>query len=86
MMKRKVEIFSANCPVCVETVSLVKNMACPDCDVIVLNTQDAATAKRAKSLGVRSLPAVVVDGKLAECCTRGINPDTLRQAGVGKAR
>lgn len=85
-MKRKIEIFSANCPVCAEAVSQVKDLACPDCDIIVLDTHDSATAKRAKHLGIRSLPAVVIDGKLAECCTRGINADTLRQAGVGQAR
>ena len=38
-------------------------------------------ARRAKSLGVRSLPAIVVDGKLAGCCA-GRVPDeyVLREA------
>jgi len=41
-------------------------------------------AKRAKTLGVRSVPAVAIDGKLAECCTgRGINVQVLRTAGLG---
>jgi glutaredoxin 3 len=40
--------------------------------------------KRAKALGARSVPAVAIDGKLAECCTsRGINEQVLRAAGLG---
>jgi len=33
--KRKVEIFSAGCPVCEEAVSVVKRMACSSCEVTV---------------------------------------------------
>jgi hypothetical protein len=45
---------------------------------------DAEVARRAKDLGIRSVPAVVIDGKLADCCTgRGVDETTLRAAGVG---
>jgi hypothetical protein len=38
-------------------------------------------AARAKEHGVRSLPAVVIDGKLAGCCAgRGPDEHILRQA------
>ncbi len=47
--------------------------------------KDPAVAGRAKSLGVRSVPAVVVDGKLADCCAgRGPDDATLRQAGLAR--
>jgi glutaredoxin len=82
--KRKVEVFSAGCATCNEAVDLVKRAACPSCDVIVLDMYDSEVAKRAKALGVRSVPAVAIDGKLAACCTnRGINERTLREAGLG---
>jgi hypothetical protein len=82
--KRNVEVFSAGCPVCQETVDLVNGLACPDCDVQVLDMRDPAVATRAKGLGVRSVPAVAVDGKLAACCAgRGVDEATLRAAGVG---
>src|SRR5438034_10708917 len=82
--KRKVEVFSAGCPACKEAVDTVKAAACPSCDVIVLDMHDSEVAKRAKTLGVRSVPAVVIDGKLAACCTdRGINEQVLRAAGLG---
>ncbi len=84
--KRKVEVFSAGCPACEDTVTLVKSIACPSCDVSVLDMNDDGVAARAKSLGARSVPAVVVDGELASCCAGG-GPDesALRAAGVGQA-
>lgn len=85
-MKRKVEIFSAGCPVCTDAIALVQQVACPSCDVSVLDMNDAAVAGRAKGLGVRSVPAVVIDGKLADCCTgRGPDESMLRAAGLGQA-
>jgi len=85
MASRKVEIFSAGCSVCDETVELVKRISCPSCDVLVLNMNDQKVAQRARSLGIRSVPAVVVDGKLASCCAgRGPNESELRAAGIGQ--
>jgi glutaredoxin len=82
--KRKVEVFSAGCATCQEAVEIVKRAACPSCDVIVLDMHDREVAKRAKSLGVRSVPAVAIDGKLADCCMgRGIDVQVLRAAGLG---
>jgi hypothetical protein len=31
--KRKVEVFSAGCPACNDTVALVQSFACPSCDI-----------------------------------------------------
>ena len=85
-MKRKVEIFSAGCGCCEETIKLVKSIACPSCEITVLDMKDGEVAERAKSLGVRSVPAVVIDGKLADCCAgRGPEEASLRAAGVGVA-
>ena len=82
---RKIEVFSAGCPLCCEVEEKVKKLACPSCDVTVLNMQDPNSLKRAKKLNVHSVPAVAVDGKLAGCCTgRGINEKTLHEAGLGK--
>ena len=83
--KRKIEVFSAGCPACDETVALVKRTACPSCEVTVLDMNDAGVARRAKGLGLRSVPAVVIDGKPADCCTgRGPDEATLRAAGLGR--
>jgi hypothetical protein len=84
--KRLVEVFSAGCAVCDETVAMVKWAACPSCEVTVLDMQDPEVARRARSLGIRSVPAVVIDGALAACCSgRGPDEATLRAAGLGQA-
>jgi glutaredoxin 3 len=84
--KRKIEVFSAGCPACEETVRLVNRIACPSCEVTVLDMKNPTVASRAKHLGIRSVPAVVIDGKLADCCTRrGPDEATLRAAGLGQA-
>ncbi len=84
MTKRKIEVFSAGCPVCEDAITLVKGMACPSCDVQVLDMKNPEVAERAKNLGIRSVPAVVIDGRIADCCAgRGIDENTLRAAGVG---
>lgn len=82
--KRKVEIFSAGCPACAETSELVNALACPSCEVSVLDMKDASVASRAKRLGVRAVPAVVIDGKLVECCAgAGTRKESLRNTGIG---
>ena len=82
--KRKIEIFSAGCAACDEAVEMVKQIACPSCEVEVLDMQQDDVAAKAKQYGVMSVPAVVIDGKLADCCAgRGVDEATLRQAGIG---
>ena len=83
--KRKIEVFSAGCAACEDAIKIVKTAACPSCEVIVVDMNDINGAKRAKALGIRSVPAVVIDGKLAGCCEgRGIDEAILRIAGLGR--
>ena len=85
--KRKVEVFSAGCPACQEALDIIKRIACPSCEVTVLDMNDINVAKRAKQLGIRAVPAVVVEGQLAECCAEsGIDEQVLRAAGLGRPR
>ncbi len=84
--KRKVEVFSAGCPVCQETIDLVTRLACTSCEVTVLDMNKSDVALRAKRLGVHSVPAVAINGQLADCCTgRGPDEKTLRAAGLGQS-
>jgi glutaredoxin len=83
--KRTIEIFSAGCPACEDTIALVNRVACPSCEVTVLDMHNSDVASRAKRLGIRSVPAVVINGQLAECCAgRGPDELTLRAAGLGQ--
>ncbi|MFQ5764354.1 MAG: thioredoxin family protein [Rhodospirillales bacterium] len=83
--KRQIEVFSAGCAVCDDVVAKVREIACPSCEVTVQDMNDPAVADRAKDLGIGSVPAVVIDGNLADCCA-GRSPDeaTLRAAGLGQ--
>lgn len=82
--KRIVEVFSAGCAVCDETIALVNSIACGSCEITVHDMRDDKVASRAKQLGIRSVPAVVVNGRLADCCAgRGVDEGSLRAAGVG---
>ncbi len=82
--KRKIEIFSAGCSCCDETVQMVKAIACPSCDVQVLDMRQDDIAARAKEYGIKQVPAVVIDGKLSDCCANnGVSADTLKANGVG---
>lgn len=82
--KRTIEIFTAGCACCDEAVATVEELACPSCDVRTLDMRDREVARRARELGVRSVPAVAVNGRLATCCAeRGVDGAQLRAAGVG---
>jgi len=80
---RTIEVFSAGCPACSDVIDLVNHLACPSCEVSVVDMNDPEVAKRAREMGFRSVPAVVIDGKLADCCARhGPDEATLRSAGL----
>ena len=83
---RKIEVFSAGCAACHEVIEMVQRVACPSCEVSINDMKDIDVARRAKSLGVRSVPSVVIDDKLADCCSgRGVDEQILRAAGLGRA-
>ena len=63
MTPRTIDVYSADCPLCADAVALVERLARP------VNAE--AVASDAARLGVRSVPAVAVDGELASCCRTG---------------
>jgi len=65
---------------------MVRRAAGSSDEVAVHDMKDINVAKRAKSLGIRSVPSVVIDDKLADCCSgRGVDEQVLRAAGLGQA-
>jgi copper chaperone CopZ len=65
---RTVEVFTAGCPLCVDVVELVQDLACDSCDLQTVRLHDEAGQRRAEEVGVQSVPAVAVNGTLASCC------------------
>ena len=84
--KHRIEVFSAGCATCDESVNFVRELAGDVHELHIHDMHKSDVARRAKSLGVRSLPAVVIDGKLAGCCSgRGPNEATIRrELGLGR--
>ena len=83
-MKRKIEVFSADCSECEKAIKLVRRIACESCEIEILDMHKPDVAAKAAKYGVLRLPTIAVDGKLADCCTMtGIDESSLRAAGVG---
>jgi glutaredoxin 3 len=81
------KIFNAGCSACDDSddsVAMIRRIACTSCEFELLDVRDPVVAARAKSYGIRTVPAVAVDGRLAACC-EGSGPDeaSLRAAGIG---
>lgn len=95
MAKRQVEVFTAGCPVC-EPARLVQEMTCPDCEVTIHDlrqTEGSAftdspgptAAEKVAEYGIKTIPAVVVDGRLVSCCQNpGPSREELAAAGIGQ--
>jgi len=77
--KRKIEVFSAGCALCHEVIDVVRQETGSSSEVIVRDMIDARVLSRAEKLGIRSVPAVAIDGKLASCCTgKGVDIQVLK--------
>jgi glutaredoxin 3 len=82
--RRKIEVFTAGCPACAEAVELVEFLAGTEHDIEIRAMHDPTVAVAARGYGIRSLPAVVIDGRLADCCAgRGPDEETLSRAIFG---
>lgn len=62
--KPKIEVFSAGSAICQDAIETVKRDAGSCWEVIVHDIKDMQVVRRAKLLGIRFVPAVVVVGKL----------------------
>jgi len=89
MANRSVEIFTASCLLCDEAIRMVRELACEKCEVTVYDLGEGCGTnecrEKAAKYGVRRVPAIVVDGKLVDCCSpqMAVSRQALRKAGVG---
>ena len=92
-MNRKVEIFTAGCPVCDPVIKLVKDIARDSDgnfldDITIYNLADKpekAALDKMRDYKINRIPSVVVDGRLLDCCDRAITREDLIGAGIGRA-
>ena len=88
--KRKVEVFTARCPICEPAVEVINRLACQSCEVIIYDLQEGCITnecrEKVNQYGITRLPAVAVNGNLLDCCKVGeITESELHQAGIGVA-
>ena len=63
--KREIEVFSAGCPLCNETLERVRQaVASCGCKVIERRCTETECCAEAKQYGVKTMPTVVVDGQI----------------------
>ncbi len=62
---RKIEVFTAGCPICTETLEVVKRaVADCGCEVVERRCTGTECCGEAKQYGVNAMPTVVVDGRI----------------------
>jgi len=69
-------VFSGGSTVCKAAEKMVSHLESDTCEISILDMHDPNVAARAKSLKIRSVPAIVVDGRLIEYADDGSNEDT----------
>lgn len=89
MTKRLIEVFTAGCYICENTVNEIKSLACANCEIKVYDLNKKCDTNecqdKAKEYGIQSVPAVAINGKLVDCCSkRGIDIEVLKRAGLGQ--
>ena len=82
MNKRQIEIFTADCPLCDETVKLVRDLACSSCQVLVYDLKEKTDLAKAEQYGVNGVPAIAVNGRLV--LTGKPNIEQLQALGIGQ--
>ncbi|HEU0228164.1 MAG TPA: hypothetical protein VFQ86_10515 [Arachidicoccus soli] len=86
--KRIIEVFTAGCIICEPTVEMVRRMACSFCEIIIYDLSKSCDTKeciqKAQQYGIKSLPAIAVNGILLNCCqNKGVSEAELRKVGIG---
>ncbi|WP_373545257.1 thioredoxin family protein [Chamaesiphon sp.] len=90
MSKRFVEVFTAGCPLCDQTVKLVRELACSNCEVQVYDLREGCATnechEKLAQYGIHRVPAVVINGQLAGCCQnqQPVSREALVAAGIGQ--
>lgn len=65
MAQRKIEVFTAGCALCRETLTLVRQSVTDcGCEVIERRCHESELCPEARAYGVRVMPTVVLDGQI----------------------
>jgi hypothetical protein len=80
MPKRQIEIFTAGCSLCDETVRMVQELICSSCEVSIYTLQDEL--EKTQQYGVNAVPAIAINGTLV--LTGKPTREQLQAVGIGQ--
>jgi predicted thioredoxin/glutaredoxin len=63
-MGKKIEIFTADCPLCKETLEMLREEICDECELIECRCEGDECCQPALKYELKAIPTIVVDGKV----------------------
>jgi predicted DsbA family dithiol-disulfide isomerase len=64
---KNIEVFTAGCYLCDETMQIVRNAKCDECTVTEHNLSkecQCGCLEKSKEYGIKVVPTIVIDGKI----------------------
>ena len=66
-MRHKIEVFTAGCPLCKETLKLLRETTCSECTIIEYNIREKCESKicleKAREYSIKTVPTIIIDEK-----------------------
>lgn len=62
-MTNRIEVFTADCPLCKDTMKIVREV-CKECEIIERQCSGEVCCDEAKGYGISSVPTIVFNGKI----------------------
>lgn len=63
-MGKRIEVFTADCPLCKDALELLRKEACRECELIERMCSGSECCAPARDYDIKAVPSVVVDGKI----------------------
>ena len=79
MSEKWIEVFSAGCPLCVDAIDLVERLSGDSNHVVVHDMASPQVVSEPYRLGIGSVPAVLIDGRIVGR-VGGVDEADLRDA------
>jgi len=68
-MGHNIEVFTAGCHLCEETMEIVRKVKCEGCSLTEYNIKERCESKiclkKEQQYGIKAVPTIVIDGKIA---------------------
>ncbi len=77
--QRRIQVFSTSCPLCADAIDLVERLRGDSDHLVVHDMTSPQVVSEAYRLGIRSVPTILIDGRIAGR-VGGIDEADLRAA------